>query len=607
MKTFRSHNISLLIGIVLVVCAAMPSVAFAQETLNKNDIGNFLFLVALVLLPSYGLAWVCRRLNLPEYLGAIIVGLCMGKSGLGHIAPEVHNAIFSNTPGFISMIMLTSFIGASTLLFDAGLAVNLDTISRWKKECFTIGVIGLCVSLVTGMLILTPAHAVMGINQDQPLLVPLIVISLMSIAPLSLIFKLLDECLLLGSEVASLKLGASAIGEIVALLFVSIIAAVCAGTTGIRLYLMFPALGLAMLTLRYGPLIEKLIRMIGYRGEEEHSIAVRAIVIIVSIFGAYFSFFKLPIIFGFFIAGVLLNATSLVTGHLRHLFTRVAHQAWVPFFFAACVFEIDFFTDMNVGLMLLYSVTALIAKGLVTLVLCRYSGLTHYDSRLTAASFVPMAVGGIALAGNFYAINILSSEIYTAFLGATVVTTILGGILFTFLVGHSRKVPFVEILDRELIELKDVDATLSSKQQLEELLSDFSKQKAKSIDLTPEEMLKHIHTDHDEIGYEMAAHGFVAVHMHCKKLSRARLIFARSRQGMDLPSLYGNRTHFIALLALPDEEDRDSLEVAIWPVLVDFLEHADGSKLLSLEAEEVIDTILISRPNEIQQVANAMA
>ncbi len=581
--------------LLVLVCMA-PSLVLAQteptHITDTGDIGSFCLITSLVLFPSYVLSWLCGKVKLPEYLGAILIGLFLGETGLGNFAPNLHQYLFPNDTGFDSLIKLVSFLGASTLMFDAGLAVNLDSVKKSAKECTMIGVLGLAITTISGFLLLFFIHQTLNIMPSQSILAPLAIASLFAICPLVIIFKLLDECRLLGSETAAIKLGGSALGEILALLFISIFVGLYSKSNSSSVILMFPALALAIGAIFVAPWFEKIVRSLSSQ-DEQNTISIRSIAMLLILYGAFFAFFKLPVIFGFFIAGVLVNRTTLVNPEVRKLFTQVSHQIWVPFFFAASVFEVDFLSNMNWMLLFLYTSVAIFSKGIITYLVSLRAGLTKFDARLTAVSFIPIAVAGIALMPEFERINLITEEMYTAFYGAVVVTTVLAGIFFKFFVGKENKIPLLELLDRDIIELSDIHTESADYQpKLKILFKEIAVKKAEILSMTPEEMLESIYKDHNYLCSDNAEHGFLAIHLRTPKTDAPKLILARSKQGLKLPAADGEITHFITLLAIPEGKSRTKLEVALWPLMIDFLETHHARELLNLDRALLLDKLL---------------
>lgn len=573
------------LGILFIPGVAQAASSKAGSMLSTGDVGAFCFLAAVLLVPAYVFGWFCKRIGLPEFIGPIAVGLLLGRSVLGNLYTPALDLLIPAESGVASLLWLASFMGAATLMFDAGLAVRLKTVMESRDTCMRIGVAGLIPMVALGCGLLGLGHMVFQPEASSPFRDALIVISLMSIAPLVVIYKLLDECHLLGCDLASVKLGSSAIAELIALMGVSLMLGVCAGVSGLALFLMVPALGGALLMLSGGRILDKVSHWLS--GGEKHGASVRVIVVLVALGGAYFWFFSLPVMFGFFMAGVLLNTTQLVNGQVRHFFTRVAHQFCVPLFFVMAVFNIDFLNTVNVPLLLTYTAVALLCKGGITWFLARRAGMTKLDARLTAFAFMPIAVAGIAMGQEFMGLGMLGEEVFTAFLGATVLTTVIGGVLFKVQVGHPDARRLLAVLDRSIVQLDEVKT-------LPELFTTLSEKTAATLKLDAGELSRLLSVTTQQSGQPPAANGTVLLHAQHADVQQPRLILGRLSEPLAIPSYYGGAVSLVALLVVPEGEDGQVADLDIWPLAMELIEVLDGQEVARLSEDAALEKVLTS-------------
>ena len=104
---------------------------------------EFLLWIALILLSTKLLGLMCKAINLPEVVGALLAGIILGPSALNLVS------VNGETGSFLTY---AAELGVIFLMFSAGLDTDLKELQANIGASFVTALIGVIVPLLGGTL-----------------------------------------------------------------------------------------------------------------------------------------------------------------------------------------------------------------------------------------------------------------------------------------------------------------------------------------------------------------------------------------------------------------------------------------------------------------------
>ncbi len=178
-----------------------------------NEVLSFLLLLALVIAAAKGAGWLSLRIGQPAVLGELLAGVVLGPSLLNilHLRPFAGEAMAAG-------IFLLANIGVVLLMFIAGLETDLDQMRRVGGVAIAAGVAGVVVPLLLGLAV----ALAFGFGLQKSAFMGIV----LTATSVSITVQTLIELRQLDSKEGTTLLGAAVADDVVALVALSVFAAV---------------------------------------------------------------------------------------------------------------------------------------------------------------------------------------------------------------------------------------------------------------------------------------------------------------------------------------------------------------------------------------------
>ena len=107
---------------------------------------EFLLWIALILISTKVLGLLCKAVNLPEVVGALLAGVILGPSALNLMSMQGDTG---------TLLGYVAEMGVIFLMFSAGLDTDLKELKANLGASFITALIGVIVPLIGGMICIT--------------------------------------------------------------------------------------------------------------------------------------------------------------------------------------------------------------------------------------------------------------------------------------------------------------------------------------------------------------------------------------------------------------------------------------------------------------------
>ena len=381
---------------------------------------EFIAVLAGLLLATQVVAHLCRRVEIPEVIGQILVGIIAG--------PAVLNWVHLN-----SMMNEFQEIGVIILMFIAGLESDLSLLKKYLKPAVVVAILGVIIPIV----IMGPVSYMFGFTKLESLFIGVI----FATTSVSISVAVLREFKRLDSREGATVLGAAVADDIIGVILLSVMISVINGSNnsghgsgqplGIVLLMQLVFFGGTYLLIRW--LAPYLIHM-SDRLLTVASTSVMAMIICLGM-AAIADYVGLSGAVGSFFAGIAV-ANTKHKEVVDRSFIPIGYAMFIPLFFVSVGLNMRF---DNIKESLVFVIVMTILACLTKLIGCgagaKLSGFSMPSSYVVGSGMVARGEMGLITAQIGYEAHLLSSMYYSDVITVIIVATVLA----PFILKHALK------------------------------------------------------------------------------------------------------------------------------------------------------------------------
>ncbi|QIZ03643.1 cation:proton antiporter [Limosilactobacillus reuteri] len=371
---------------------------------------EFIAVLAGLLLATQIVAHLCRRVEIPEVIGQILVGIIVG--------PAVLDWVHLN-----SMMNEFQEIGVIILMFIAGLESDLSLLRKYLKPAVVVALLGVIVPIV----IMGPVSYMFGFTKLESLFIGVI----FATTSVSISVAVLREFNRLDSREGATVLGAAVVDDIIGVILLSVMISVINGSSnsghgngqplGIVLLMQLVFFGGTYLLIRW--LAPYLIHMSG-RLLTVASTSVMAMIICLGM-AAIADYVGLSGAVGSFFAGIAV-ANTKHKEVVDRSFIPIGYAMFIPLFFVSVGLNMRF---DNIGESFVFVIVMTILACLTKLLGCgtgaKLSGFSMPSSYVVGSGMVARGEMGLITAQIGYEAHLLSPMYYSDVITVIIIATVL--------------------------------------------------------------------------------------------------------------------------------------------------------------------------------------
>jgi Kef-type K+ transport system membrane component KefB len=399
---------------------------------TEHQLLLFLIEITVVVLAARLGGELAVRLGIPEVVGELALGLCLGPSLLGVLWPGGFEALFPDEPTQQSLLELMGWIGVLFLVTLSGWETRLGTLRRSGRVLGGAWVGGFFLPFVMGFGLgwLIPSSLV-GAGVDRPVFA-LFMGTAMSISAIPVIARILIDLELLQTRIGMVILSAAVADDVVGWIVLAVVTGLAtAGAVD----------GAAILTTLGGTalfvvvaftagqwLVRRMIQLAGRRLRAPHA-RTTTTVLIVLIGAAITQALHVHLVLGAFI-GAILVTRSRGKDHVGIEAIRIVGMAFfVPFFFAYTGVKVDL-TTLDVSTLPIAAgalAVACVGKLVGGTVGARVGGLQWSDAWAVGAGLNARGAMELVIAAIGLSIGVLTLPMYSIVVLIAICTTLMAG------------------------------------------------------------------------------------------------------------------------------------------------------------------------------------
>jgi Kef-type K+ transport system membrane component KefB len=392
--------------------------------------------LALIVLAARAGGVLARRAGQSAAVGEIIVGILLGPSLFGALAPELFGLVFRSAPPQPMMIM--SQVGLLLLMFQIGLEFDFGhlTEQRNRKAVMAVSMAGMAAPFALGLLFawLVPPW-LMGTTNTFGF--SLFVATAFSITALPILGRIMMEFNITRTRIGVIAISAAAINDVIGWLLLALVSALSVSAFvpaefALRVFgvLVFGAASWWIVR----PLLIRFVRL--QMKATAPGAAVSALpptlmsVVIAVIFVGGMSTYKLGIfaIFGGFMAGVLLHREVAFAKAWQERVGGFVNVFFLPIFFTFTGLRTDIGSlsgGSAWGWCALLIVLATIGKFGACWIAARWAGLSPMESRIIGIMMNTRALMELIIINVGFELGVIGREVFTMLVLMAIFSTVI--------------------------------------------------------------------------------------------------------------------------------------------------------------------------------------
>lgn len=395
-----------------------PSFIRDPEVVFTSLIAFFVVLVTALVFSA-----LFKRFRVPWTIALILGGIVMGPQGLGFFQLN-------------DVVMFLAEVGIIFLMFIAGMETKVSSIKAVWKEASIIGAVS---GFIPGMVGVAIGFG-FGYEMETSLLLGIIFMS----SSFAVIIPTLESRGILHYKIGKIIVASTMVQDIFSLVLLAVLLQFLSPDTAVSLPVLMIVLLIALaggvIAKRYVKGFRQWLAKLRQEKPEAHSLFEQELTMVVAVLigtAILFEFFQLETIVGAFFAGFILAeiTRSKILENKIHI---LGYGIFIPVFFVT----IGGWTNLEllveesrtvIPLVFVILLGSALSKFFFGWLPARLLGFTNYKSILVGITSVPKLITTLAVILVGQRLDILSSELVTAIIVLSVVTTLIGPLITTYL------------------------------------------------------------------------------------------------------------------------------------------------------------------------------
>jgi len=410
--------------------------------LSHNDLIVFLLAISVMLITSRVIAELGKRWKLPVVMGELLVGIALGPTVLGQLAPEFFNWLFpfKESPGVSIALDGIFTLSVVMLLFVAGLEVQLPLVLRQGKIAISTGLAGMVIPFLIGFGVAWFFPHWFGVpgKGEGHYLFALFLGTALSISALPVIARILMDMNLFKTNIGMVIIASAMFNDLVGWLFFSLILSMSGYADGhMNLgYTIAWIIGFGLFMLTVGRIVlNRILPWVQNKLSWPGGVLAMCLGLCL-LCAAFTESIGLHAILGAFIAGIAIGDSV----HLREQAREIIHQFvtnfFAPLFFVSIGLKVNFVQNFDLLIVSVIMVAAFAGKVIGASLGAYFGGMSRRNS--LAVGFGLNARGAMEIILGTLALNagLIGPPIFVALVIMALVTSLTSGPMMRRFVEH---------------------------------------------------------------------------------------------------------------------------------------------------------------------------
>lgn len=410
-------------------------------SLDEIELARFLFALVVLISSAHGLGYLLQRLfYIPKVIGEIGAGVILGPSVLGYVSPAAYSWLFNAFAGEGQLIAGMYWIGLVLLMFISGFEIQ-KTIDRADKKLISFLLVGATVMpFAAGWF----ASSVYDFSRflgpkDNLLALSIVVAIAIAVTSIPVISKIFMDLGVMKTRFAKIVLATATIEDIILWVALAIATGLVSNeavSMGSIAWKVFATLGLFIAALSVLP------RLFEYASRSRFNVVLKSsatgyVLLTCFIFATLASALSVNIIFGAFLAGVVVGMTSheRVSAVKSHI-TELGFGFFIPLYFAVVGLKLNLLHQVDLTFLGVFLLFAVVVKMLGTALAARAAGENWLSSFNFGVAMNARGGPGIVLATVAFDFGIINEALFAVLILVALLTSAAAGYWFRYVLAR---------------------------------------------------------------------------------------------------------------------------------------------------------------------------
>jgi Kef-type K+ transport system membrane component KefB len=405
-------------------------------TLSNLELTRLFFIIALLLASAHSFGYLFHRYKLPRVVGEILGGFLLGPTVLGHFLPDVYAWLFNAFTAEGKLLCIIYWLGLVFLMFISGFEIQKKINVEDSKVIITVILGATIVPFLAGWIApsLYNFSAYIG-TKNNLLALRLIIGSAVAVTAIPVISKIFLDLKIINTRFAKVVLSAATVHDILLWIVVAV-ATGLVSTEGILATRIILAVIITLLffviMLFVMPRVVKIGNSFGANLLIKSS-AVGYVLFICFLFAALASLLKINIVFGAFLAGIVISIMPEEKfKREKDYIKEIAMAFFVPLSFAIVGLKLDLVRHFDLKLLLSFLLFASAIQIGGTLIAAKLIKKDLLSSFNLGVAMNTRGVVGIILANIAFDLGIINETFFIVLVLVDVISSLFAGYWFKY-------------------------------------------------------------------------------------------------------------------------------------------------------------------------------
>ncbi len=298
------------------------------------DLVTLLLQIIVILATARALGWILRRIHQPQVIGEMIVGILLGPSLLGWLAPDLSVSLFpAESLGFLGAL---SQIGLLLFMFLVGLELDPQILRGRGRATIGISLTSIVAPFCLGAVLALYLYPRLSDGGVTFVNFALFMGAAMSITAFPVLARILNERRMLRTRLGTVTIASAAVDDVAGWMILALVV-LLVRATGQEASLGWMLAGLLsyILVMLFG--VRRLLKRLISRFEKKGAITqdLVAIILLVVLASSWMTeWLGIHALFGAFVAGAIMPKNHNFGQAITEKFSDTAVVLLIPLFFA---------------------------------------------------------------------------------------------------------------------------------------------------------------------------------------------------------------------------------------------------------------------------------
>jgi Kef-type K+ transport system membrane component KefB len=401
-----------------------------MEKLSPHDLITLLLAISTMLIFSRIASELGKRIGLPMVMGELIVGVVLGPTVFGAIAPGLYGTVFPFAENSHFSLALDTIFSLSVilLLFVVGLELRFSLFLRHGRTAIFTGFGSMVLPFMSGFTLAWFFPQWFFVVKDGPshLLFALFLGTAMSISALPVIARILLDLKLLKSEIGAVIIASAVFNDVVGWIVFSFILSLVNKNSGggsvlqslasITAFAFFMLVAGRFVLNRILPWIQTKLSWPG--GVLSFSLSLCLVC------AAFTEFIRIHAILGAFIAGLAIGDSVHFREQAREIMHQFVTNFFAPLFFVSIGLKVNFIEHFDLAVATVVLLLAFSGKIIGAGIGARLGGMSSRNSLAVAFGLNARGAMEIILGSLAYDAGLINHSVFVALIIMALVTSI---------------------------------------------------------------------------------------------------------------------------------------------------------------------------------------